>query len=271
MSMQLTCPYCQYSKKVQREKIPAGVRWATCPRCHQRFELSLLDDALVSKKTEPWTSSERVGEGPEKEPIWSGAPWENRSEFGLWQGVYQTAKTALFAPESLFRTMTFTGGITEPLAFGILIGSIGTMFGLFWQFLMWSGVVLSSSKPLFGQFTIGVIFLIIMLVTPVFWVMWIFVSSAVMHLLLLIVRGGQNGYEATLRVVSYSQAAQIWCLIPLVGGSIGWIWQLVVQIIGLKQIHQTSYLRVFMALLIPVALFFLLGIVLVIGLIMFFR
>jgi hypothetical protein len=145
------------------------------------------------------------------------------------------------------------------------------MFGLFWQFLMWSGVVLSSSKPLFGQFTVGLIFLIIMLVTPIFWVIWIFVSSAVMHLLLLIVRGGQNGYEATLRVVSYSQAAQIWCLIPLVGGSIGWIWQLVVQIIGLKQIHQTSYLRVIMALLIPVALFFLLGIVLVIGLIMFFR
>jgi hypothetical protein len=145
------------------------------------------------------------------------------------------------------------------------------MVGLFWQLLMWSGLVLTYGESIFGQFTIGVILLIIMVIIPILWVAWIFVSSGITHLLLLIVRGGENGYEATLRVVSYSQATQVWSLIPFVGGTIGWIWQLVVQIIGLRNIHRTSYLRVIVAFLIPVAIIFLLGIVVVIGLILFFR
>jgi hypothetical protein len=273
MSVELICPYCTYSKKVPREKIPAGAKWVTCPRCHQRFELSFLDKRvhLVSQRSAPETGFDTIGDGSKTQYERSGAPWENRSELGLWQAIYHTFKTVLFSPEALFKTLTFKGGIADPLAFGILVGSIGTMFGLFWQFLVWSGLALFSMERFLGQFTFGLIYLIIMVFTPIFWIVWIFLSSAIIHLLLLIVRGGQNGFEGTLRVVSYSQAAQIWSLIPFVGGLIGWIWQLVVQIIGLRQIHETSYLRITIALLIPVAIIFLLAISVVVGLILFFR
>ncbi len=273
MSVELICPYCQFSKKVPNEKIPVGAKWVTCPRCHQRFEFSVVekDVDLVTRETERKTGFERLEEEPEEGYTRNGAPWENRSELGLWQGIYKTFKAVLFSPEIFFRSLTFKAGIVEPLAFGTLVGSIGSMFGLFWQLLMWSGLVLTYGESIFGQFTIGVILLIIMVIIPILWVAWIFVSSGITHLLLLIVRGGENGYEATLRVVSYSQATQVWSLIPFVGGTIGWIWQLVVQIIGLRYIHRTSYLRVIVAFLIPVAIIFLLGIVVVIGLVLFFR
>jgi len=273
MSVELICPYCQFSKKVLKEKIPVGAKWVTCPRCHQRFEFSVVekDVDLVTRETEQKTEFERLEEEPEDGYTRNGAPWENRSELGLWQGIYKTFKAVLFSPETFFRTLTFKAGIVEPLAFGTLVGSIGSMFGLFWQLLMWSGLVLTYGESIFGQFTIGVILLIIMVIIPILWVAWIFVSSGITHLLLLIVRGGENGYEATLRVVSYSQATQVWSLIPFVGGTIGWIWQLVVQIIGLRHIHRMSYLRVIVAFLIPVAIIFILGIVVVIGLILFFR
>ncbi len=273
MSVELICPYCQFSKKVPNEKIPVGAKWVTCPRCHQRFEFSVVekDVDLVTSETEQKTEFERLEEEPEDGYTRNGAPWENRSELGLWQGIYKTFKAVLFSPEIFFRSLTFKAGIVEPLAFGTLVGSIGSMFGLFWQLLMWSGLVLTYGESIFGQFTIGVILLIIMVIIPVLWVAWIFVSSGITHLLLLIVRGGENGYEATLRVVSYSQATQVWSLIPFVGGTIGWIWQLVVQIIGLRHIHRMSYLRVIVAFLIPVAIIFLLGIVVVIGLVLFFR
>lgn len=62
-------------------------------------------------------------------------------------------------------------------------------------------------------------------------------------------------------MVSYSQAAQIWGLIPFIGGSIGWIWQLVVQIIGLREMHETSYSRVIIAFLIPVVFIFFLAVI----------
>jgi predicted Zn finger-like uncharacterized protein len=273
MSVELICPYCQFSKKVPNEKIPVGAKWVTCPRCNQRFEFSVVekDVDLVTRETERKTEFERLEEEPEEGYTRNGAPWENRSELGLWQGIYKTFKAVLFSPEIFFRSLTFKAGIVEPLAFGTLVGSIGSMFGLFWQLLMWSGLVLTYGESIFGQFTIGVILLIIMVIIPILWVAWIFVSSGITHLLLLIVRGGENGYEATLRVVSYSQATQVWSVIPFVGGTIGWIWQLVVQIIGLRHIHRMSYLRVIVAFLIPVAIIFLLGIVVVIGLVLFFR
>jgi hypothetical protein len=86
---------------------------------------------------------------------------------------------------------------------------------------------------------------------------------------LLVVRGGENGFEATFRVVSYSQATQIWGVIPFLGGFIGGLWIIIVQIIGLREIHETSYLRVILALLIPIALILLLVMAIVIPLIVF--
>ncbi|MFO7738357.1 MAG: YIP1 family protein [Desulfatiglandaceae bacterium] len=273
MSIQLTCPYCTYSRKVPREKIPVGAKWATCPRCHQRFELSSLNESgrPVSRGIERKTGFDTFEDDPQSRYERSGAPWENRSELGLWQAIYHTFKTVLFSPETLFKRLTFQSGIADPLAFGILVGSMGTMVGLFWQFLIWSRFTLFSEAYIIGQFTFGVIYLIITVFTPIFWIFWICLSSAVIHLLLWIVRGGRNGFEATLRVVSYSQAAQIWSLIPFVGGVIGWIWQLVVQIIGLRQIHETSYLRITIALLIPVALIFLLMAIIAAGIMFLFR
>ena len=89
-----------------------------------------------------------------------------------------------------------------------------------------------------------------------------------MHVLLLVVRGNANGFEATFRVMAYSQAAQLWCLIPFVGGPIGWCWRVAIQVIGLKEAHRISYGKVFVALLIPVALFVVMGVALVFFLIM---
>ena len=196
-------------------------------------------------------------------------PWENRSELGLWQGISKTFKAVLFSPVEIFSTMTHKGGIKEPLAFGLLLGSIGGMFGFFWQFLVMSGGLLAIDHEIMSHFTISLIFFGIAIVFPLFVTIAIFVTSAILHLLLLIVRGGKNGFEATFRVVSYSQAIQIWGLIPFIGGLIGGLWILIVQIIGLREIHETSYLRVILALLIPLALVFLLVMAIVIPLLMF--
>ncbi|OPX37866.1 MAG: hypothetical protein B1H13_12185 [Desulfobacteraceae bacterium 4484_190.3] len=83
------------------------------------------------------------------------------------------------------------------------------------------------------------------------------------------VRGANNGFEATFRVVSYSQAAQIVGVIPFLGGWIGGVWQLIVQIIGLREIHETSYLRVILAFVIPLFVGILLAIAVIVPLVIF--
>ena len=201
---------------------------------------------------------QKTGQESEKRSQRHGAPWENRSELGLWQGIFKTLKAALFTPKTLFSSLTFKSGIREPLAFGLLIGSIGGMFSFFWQFLMISGGLFYFLQSIFGQVAMGMFFFIVLVIVPIFVTLALFLYSSILHILLVIVRGGKNGYEATFRVVSYSQAAQAWSLIPFIGGFIGGIWQFIIQIIGLRVIHETSYLRVILAFLIPVAFVFLL-------------
>jgi len=67
-----------------------------------------------------------------------------------------------------------------------------------------------------------------------------------------VVGGGKNGFEATFRAVCYSQATQFWALIPYAGGVVATLWLVVVQLIGIREIHGVSYARVLIAFLIPV-------------------
>ncbi|MDZ7695492.1 MAG: YIP1 family protein [Deltaproteobacteria bacterium] len=124
-------------------------------------------------------------------------------------------------------------------------------------------------QPLFGQFTIGFVFLFLMVLVPVGIIVAMFVYSAVLHLFLLMVRGGKNGFEATFRVIAYSQAAQGFSVVPVIGGWIAGIWQFVVQVIGLREIHGVSYLRVIMAFILPVLILFVLTVTALIPLVLF--
>ena len=256
MTVKLVCPFCGFSKKTAEKRIPAQAKWAICPRCRRKFEISLSERETgsvagdIPEDSRPDAAGERSGATSER----IGAPWETRSGKGFAWGVYHTFKAALFSPAAFFRGLTFRGGVKEPLAFGLLIGAVGNMFAFFWPVMMLSGGLFPFGGAVLGQLSTGLIFLILLLAVPICVTLSIFIYSAVLHLLLLMVRGGRNGFEATFRVVAYSQSAEVWELIPVVGSWIGGVWQLIIQIIGLREIHDISYLRVILAFLLPVVI-----------------
>ncbi len=263
--MELTCPYCGFSKQVPQEKIPPGVTGATCPRCQQWFPLSTMAEKAPPRSTgvQRQINQGTHQEEEQNETVREKSAWERRNELGLWSAIYQNTLAVLFSPARYFRKLSIQGGVSEPLAFGLLTGSVGSMFSLFWQFLMVSGVWHFMADVLSAQVSAGMVFLILVIFVPIGVTIGLFVSTAVWHLLLLLLRGAGNGFEATFRLVSYSQAAQLWGVIPFVGSWISIVWQLVIQVIGLKQIHETSYPKVIAAFLIPLVVMGLL----VIGLI----
>lgn len=231
----ITCPQCNYARNIPLERIPSRTRWARCPRCGSRFE-------FVRR------------EGDEEEEKSLATPWQRRTQLGLWQGIKQTMKGVLFSPRDMFSTMPVRDGWRDPLAFGLLVGSIGSMFTFFWEFMAAS---MGFLKPLWGVSTSissPLVFLLFIFLSPLFVTINLLISSVIIHVLLLLVRGGKNGYEATFRVVAYSQATRVWSVIPLLGGAIGWIWRSIVYIIGLKEAQETSYGRVILAFSIPFAL-----------------
>ncbi len=251
MTIDLTCPYCNFSKKIPREKVPDSAKTATCPRCRRQFEIFPSNSDKSRIRTTGETQHPGSEKNIERDTVREAAPWENISELGLWQAIYHTIKEVLFAPDAFFKKLTYNGGIKEPLAFGLLTGSIGAIFGVFWQFLIFSGGVLPFEDFIACEFTFGLFFLIALVFIPIAVVVGQFITSAVWHVFLLLTKGAGNGFEATFRVVSYSQSVQILALIPVLGGWVSGIWQIVIQIIGMKEIHETTYLKVFLAFLIP--------------------
>ncbi len=235
MTVPITCPKCGYSKQFEEHRIPPGVRWATCPRCKERFDF-----------TRDLAGSSRDGRVL--------PPWERRAEIGLGKGILQTAKQVAFSPRAFFRHTAAEGGVKEPLAFGILFGSLGLMLELFWQFLTGEGSLSSIQVDFMGGYGTSLVFLAAAIICPLAATVMICMTSLAVHLLLTVVGGGKKGFEATLRAVAYSQATQFWALIPYVGGLVATLWLVVVQIIGIREIHGVSYTRVLIAFLVPVAL-----------------
>ena len=91
----------------------------------------------------------------------------------------------------------------------------------------------------------------------------IFILSFIAHICLLMIREGKNGFEGTFRVIAFSQVTQILGIIPFLGGFVAFVWGIVILIIGLKELHETEYLKVIFALLIPFIFIFLLALVIV--------
>ena len=236
--VKITCPQCNYTKSIPIEKIPPGTRWIKCPKCGNRFKYLKKKEGVETEKRD-------------------ATPWERRLELGLWKGVKQTIKSVLFSPKNMFSSMPVRGGWREPLAFGLLVGSISSMCAFFWEFLIANSGLLRPFEGFSISLSSPIIFLIFIFLSPLLVSIGIFVSSLIIHLLLLLVKAGNNRFEATFRVVAYSQATRIWSILPFIGSPIGWVWRSIVQIIGLKEAHETTYFRIIVAFSIPIVLLLL--------------
>jgi hypothetical protein len=266
MAVAIVCPFCGFSKKTSDQMIPERARWAICPRCRRKFELpqSEKETRAAIRDMGHEVLSNDAGDESQPGSERQGSPWEARSEYGFVRGAWETFKASVFSPATFFRGLTVNGGLREPLAFGLLMGAIGNMFSLFWPVILVSGGLFPFGEAVLSQLDAALVFLILLVVVPVCVTIGMVIYSAILHVLLLVVRGGKNGFEATFRVVAYSQAVQMWELVPVIGSWIGGVWRLVVQVIGLREIHGVSYSRVIIAFILPLAFLVILMVAVVI-------
>ena len=90
------------------------------------------------------------------------------------------------------------------------------------------------------------------ILVPFFNILWMLITGIILHLCLILLGGAKNGFEGTFRVVAFSQSPQIMGIVPFIGGVIGFVWNIVLLVIGFKEAHETTYSRVIISLLIPV-------------------
>ena len=76
-------------------------------------------------------------------------------------------------------------------------------------------------------------------------------EAGVTHLLLLLLQPANRGFEATLRACAYSRGPWLLLALPCLGLVVGGIYSLVVRIIGVAELHDTTKGRAALAVLLP--------------------
>jgi hypothetical protein len=194
---------------------------------------------------------------PPPTPATAPIPWEDPARTSTFERFAETVKMLATRPGEAFAGMPTTGGIGSPLLYAIVVGWIGIAIAVVWNTLfqgMWipfmgGGEEAAVAAAFTGAWAVGTIIL-----APILIIIGVFIGAAILHLMLMIVGGANNGFEATVRVVCYAQTAQLAGIIPFCGGLISMVWAIILYVFGLTTAHRTTQGKAVLAVLLPVVL-----------------
>ncbi len=184
-------------------------------------------------------------------------PWEDPARTSTFERFVETVKLLATRPGEAFAGMPTTGGIGSPLLYAIVVGWIGIAIAVVWNTLfqgMWipfmgSGEEAAIAAGFTAAWAVGLVIL-----APIFVIIGVFICAAVLHLMLMIVGGANNGFEASVRVVCYAQTAQLAGIIPICGGLVSLVWAIILYVFGLAAAHRTTQGKAALAVALPVVL-----------------
>ena len=192
----------------------------------------------------------------------AGLPWEERARLGAVPAFVETVKLLVVNPTEAFARAKRRGDLFSPIAFAVVLGWAGVIFQSLWS-LAFGSSLLDLMPPEMREVsgfgvaakTFGLVAQIIL--APIFIVIFLFIGSAIVHLMLMLVGGtkaSEAGFEGTLRSLAYSTVSQLASVVPFAGGLIAMVWAIVLEMIGLATLHRTSYGKAIAAILLPLLL-----------------
>jgi hypothetical protein len=84
------------------------------------------------------------------------------------------------------------------------------------------------------------------------------IGSLVLHLLVLLFADRRKGIGTTARVFCYSWGPGVFALFPVLGPPVGFVWSVVLMVIGVREAHETTSGRAAAIVLTPLIALFLL-------------
>lgn len=230
-----------------------------CPFCHAEIpknsaRCSHCDQWLQARPTEQQESGSGGEQAlpPPVPPIadigssrWEekSCPWEDYATLGWWKAYIETLKGSLLNPTSFFSNLPTIGGLKEPLLYALISMSTVIVLSQLWSSLFGKG----SSGFALGLGT----FLLTVVLAPIGALVMIFIASGITHLCLSLVGGAHENFEATFRVVAYSQGTALLGVIPILGSLAGTIWNICIVTVGLREVHGATTGQAVAAILLP--------------------
>ena len=193
-------------------------------------------------------------------------PWEERDRLGFLDALIETVKLIATAPSDAFARLRADGDLLWPLLFGLIFSWIGQFFTQVWNLIF--GEAMQSMMTGLGDFgdfeqymtygATGVVeFIVTLVLWPVIFAIVIFISAAIFHGCLMLVGAtdeSPTGFEGTLKVLCYSQIANLAAIVPILGGLVATLISLVLLVLGFTEAHRTTQGKALIAVLIPVVL-----------------
>jgi hypothetical protein len=183
----------------------------------------------------------------------TGLPWEHRQERGFFNAFIETLTMVLTRPAEAFSVMKRKGGLGEPLIYALIGGSVGGIVSFLFSLGFRSiGLFADRNSSLAAMTGMGIGSVAMIILLPLFIVIFLFIWSALAHLCLMIFGGAKQSFETTFRVFAFTQgSAGPLQIIPLCGGVISGVWALVCNCIGLARAQETDTGRAVLAVLSP--------------------
>ncbi|PYJ39747.1 MAG: hypothetical protein DME81_02795 [Verrucomicrobia bacterium] len=189
---------------------------------------------------------------PETAPARSGLPWDERQTKGLLNAFIETLQMVLRKPVAAFTAMKREGGLGEPLLYAVIGGTFGGVFAVTYNFALRLFTPFGDRQGAVAHLFGGLGWIFLLVLTPLFVAIGMFVASAILHVCLVIVGGAKQAFETTFRVVCFAEgSASPLLVIPFCGGLITGIWKIVLYCIGLARAHETDTGRAVIAVLLP--------------------
>ena len=178
------------------------------------------------------------------------------------QSFVRATRGVLTRPVDFFRGMTRQGDFVNPILYALISYEIYALLsGLIGLFF---GGIASLGSGSAGEQAAGVAtsfggFIASLIVAPLVAALILFIMAGIKHLLVLLIVGSSNaGFEATLRIQSYTFATRIFWWIPILGALVGFFYGVYLSVVGIREVHATTTGKAALVVLVPVAVVLLL-------------
>src|SRR5215813_1339913 len=265
--MDARCPRCSTVFTTDR----SGIQF--CPNCGQQVDVPEPTQASGGGWGQPpgpgtgggagrFTGEPPPGGGPVP-GVRELTPWERRKDLGLVPGFVETWKRSVFSPQLFFPTVRPDVPWSEALYYAWIIHGITVLLGLpfIGLGLFRPGIPSNLGGADSAQYETamrmmsGGVGIAWALGTLLLYPLVVLVVAGIVHLSAMLFGAAKNGYGATVRALCYSQGPNLFGIIPCVG-FLAWVYSVVLDILGISSLQETSSGKAAGIVLLPIVFFF---------------
>lgn len=181
-------------------------------------------------------------------------PWEHPEKFDFFSSFYQTIIRVMFNPATFFGNISnATSSLLRPLFFYILVRLFQTLMDGMWFMVslqaLEPSITESSLHDLLSSIAQEMTIPMTLIVTPATLALQLGIYALLFYLMIRFVQPEQTYFHTIFRVIAYSAAPTIVCIIPVIGSLVGSIWFSISCFIGCKYALKLSWTKTALALI----------------------